>query len=107
MTLTFVLAGLIALQAAPETPQAAEAAKEEEQLPKPEIVVEEEKPEKITDRSHPDYIRCRSEPVIGSRAKRKRTCLSNREWARVSREGNRSSRDFVGDNQPGFQPGGS
>jgi len=42
---------------------------------------------KITDEKHPDYILCRTESVIGSRAKKRRVCLTNREWARVAREG--------------------
>ncbi|MGB3471513.1 MAG: hypothetical protein WBA51_11885 [Erythrobacter sp.] len=77
----------------------------EEKTTGPEIeVVEEgpEKPKKITDKKHPDYVRCKSEAVIGSRAKRKRTCMTNKEWALVSRRGNEASRDFIGDNQPGF-----
>ena len=40
-----------------------------------------------------------------ARAKRKRTCMTNREWALSSRRGNEATRDFVGDNQAGFQPG--
>lgn len=71
----------------------------------PNIDVVDEKPKKITDRSHPDYVRCKSEAVIGSRARRKRTCLTNREWDLAARRGNEATRDFVGDNQPGFQPG--
>lgn len=43
---------------------------------------------KITDKTHPDYVKCRTESVIGSRAKKRRVCLTNREWARVGREGN-------------------
>lgn len=70
------------------------------------IVVEGEKP-KITDRSHPDYIRCRKEPVIGSRTRMKKTCLTNREWKEVARTGNRDSRGFVEENQAGFNGNGS
>ncbi|KPP89776.1 hypothetical protein [Erythrobacter sp. HL-111] len=62
------------------------------------------KPEKITDRSHPDFVRCRTEAVIGSRARRKRTCMTNREWELLARRGNAAAREFVGDNQPGFLP---
>lgn len=43
---------------------------------------------KILDRSHPDYVKCRTESVVGSRAKKRRVCLSNREWAQVARQGN-------------------
>jgi|GEM_PF-2564288 len=38
------------------------------------------KPKKITDRRHPDYVRCRSEPIIGSLARKRRICMTNAEW---------------------------
>ncbi len=66
---------------------------------------EKPKPKKITDRNHPDFVRCRSEPIIGSLSRKKRTCMTNQEWKMTHREGNRSSRGFVDDNQPGFKPG--
>lgn len=50
---------------------------------------------KITDKRHPDYIRCRTESVIGSRAKKRRVCLTNAEWARVAREGNSMANEMV------------
>jgi hypothetical protein len=102
MILTPILASLLSLQAAPEASQETEAKAE------PNIEVIDKKPKKkkkITDKSHPDYVRCKSESVIGSRARRKRTCMTNREWAVTARRGNEASRDFVGDNQAGFQPG--
>ena len=68
----------------------------------PNIEVVEKKPEKITDKTHPDYVRCKSEAIIGSRAKRTRTCMTNKEWEIASRRGNEATRDFVRDNQPGF-----
>lgn len=43
---------------------------------------------KIIDRHHPDYVKCRTESVIGSRAKKRRVCLTNSEWAEVARQGN-------------------
>lgn len=64
-----------------------------------------DKPKKITDRRHPDYVRCRSEPIIGSLARKKRVCMTNREWALHNREGSKRSREFVDDNQAGFAPG--
>lgn len=42
---------------------------------------------KITDKDHPDYVKCRTESVIGSRAKKRKVCLTNRQWAEVSRDG--------------------
>ncbi len=95
-------------QNAEEEQQAGPASAANAALPEPNIEVVEtkpEKPEKITDKAHPDYIRCKSESVIGSRARRKKTCMSNRDWALASRRGNEASRDFIGDNQAGFQPG--
>jgi hypothetical protein len=59
-------------------------------------------PRKITDRRHPDYVRCRSEPVIGSIAKKRRVCMTNAEWAEYVRTGSRNAKEFVDDNQPGF-----
>ncbi len=53
------------------------------------------KPEKITDRTHPDYIRCRSEKVIGSLAKKRKRCMTNREWKMVSAEGNKRANELV------------
>ncbi len=70
-----------------------------------EDVAKTEKPKKITDRKHPDYVRCRSEPIIGTLARKKRVCMTNREWAAHNREGSKRSREFVDDNQPSFAPG--
>ncbi|MEM6827709.1 MAG: hypothetical protein AAF553_07175 [Pseudomonadota bacterium] len=109
MIFTVIATSLLALQSAPEATDqpvpapAPEAAPAEQADPNIEVV--EKRPEKITDKKHPDYVRCKSESVIGSRAKRKRTCMTNREWALSSRRGNEATRDFVGDNQAGFQPG--
>ncbi len=57
--------------------------------------VAEKKKTKITDRRHPDYVRCRSEPVIGSLARKKRVCMTNREWTAHNAEGNKRSREMV------------
>lgn len=56
----------------------------------------------ITDKSHPNYVRCRSERVIGSLAKRTKTCKTNREWEAVARVGNRGARDIVESQQVGM-----
>lgn len=58
--------------------------------------------EPITDKTHPDYMRCRSERVIGSLAKRKKTCMTNREWEMASRVGNQGARDIVQSQQVGM-----
>ncbi len=60
------------------------------------------KPEIITDRRHPAYVRCRIEPVAGSIMKKRRICMSNRDWKIAIRRGNQYATDFVADNQPGF-----
>jgi hypothetical protein len=77
VTFTLTANSLLTLQAAPAVTQEAEAKTD------PNIEFVDKKPvkdRKITDRSHPDYVRCKSAAVIGSRARRKRTCMSNREW---------------------------
>ena len=110
MLLTAALAALVSMQAAPTeiepTSQEAEAASPTAEAAKPAPLVVEEERVKITDRNHPDYVRCRSEAVIGSRAKRKRTCMKNSEWAIVAKKGNDLSREFLGDNQAGFSTEG-
>ncbi|GAA0487801.1 hypothetical protein GCM10009096_33400 [Parasphingorhabdus litoris] len=70
-----------------------------------EDVAKKEKPKKITDRKHPDYVRCRSEPIMGSLARKRRVCMTNREWVAHNLEGSKRSREFVDDNQPSFAPG--
>lgn len=57
---------------------------------------------RITDKKHPDYIRCRTESVIGSRAKKRRVCLTNAEWARVEHEGNGVAKRLVEDMASGM-----
>ena len=64
----------------------------------------EAKSEKF-DRSHPDYVRCRTEKVIGSRAKTRRVCLTNAEWDRVGRDGNALARRTVSANSGGMWDG--
>lgn len=60
------------------------------------------KPKKIVDRRDPNYVRCRSEPIIGSLARKRRVCMTNEEWAEYTQIGSRNSKEFVEDNQPGF-----
>lgn len=56
----------------------------------------------ITDKNHPEFMRCRSERVIGSLAKRNKTCMTNREWEVASRTGNRGARDIIESQQVGM-----
>lgn len=51
------------------------------------------------DRRHPDYVRCRNYSVIGSLAKKRRVCMTNKEWVVYIREGNRRSRQMMEDGQ--------
>lgn len=62
----------------------------------------ESEPAKVTDRSHPDFVRCRTEPVIGSRAKKRKVCLTNRQWEEFARRGNDAARQTVQDNASGM-----
>ena len=64
----------------------------------PADAVQTANPKKITDRNHPDYIRCRTEDIIGSRAKKRRICLTNRQWADVNQKGNQLAREMADDN---------
>ncbi|MEO1043864.1 MAG: hypothetical protein AAFX04_00315 [Pseudomonadota bacterium] len=82
------------------------AAQQDEEKPEQEVEENTEtvraKREKITDRSHPDYVRCKSERVMGSLAKRKRTCMTNRQWEQTARDGNDLSREWIQQQQDGF-----
>lgn len=51
--------------------------------------------QKITDKNHPDFMRCKSESIIGTRARVRRVCLTNRQWAEASLQGNQLARDVV------------
>lgn len=64
------------------------------------------KPKKITDRQHPDYIRCRRERVIGSLAKRRKICMTNREWKMIANEGNRGANELVDEMRATSVPNG-
>lgn len=78
-----------------DTTEQADAAAEAPADAAQAITVVEKRPQKITDRTHPDYVRCKSERVIGSLAKRKKKCMTNREWRVVSAEGNKRANEFV------------
>ena len=80
------LAAAIALPATPLAAQGADA----------------EQATKITDKDHPDYIKCRTERVIGSLAKRRKTCLTNRQWEEFARRGNDNARRTVEENAAGM-----
>ena len=101
-TLSAAIPALLLLQAAAATPeqepeqQAADTAATTQETAKLASAGE------ITDKSHPDYVRCRSEREIGSLAKRKKTCMTNREWELAARTGNRGARDIVESQQVGM-----
>ena len=52
-----------------------------------------------------DELICRTENVIGSRAKKRRTCLTRKQWERVARKGNAFARKLVSDNAGGIWDG--
>jgi hypothetical protein len=89
-----LLIGAIAATAFTVSPAVAAETKNEAEQTK--------KPKKITDRRHPDYIRCRSEPIIGSLAKKRRVCMTNAQWVIYTRTGSRDARQFVEDMQSGL-----
>ncbi|MGB5484244.1 hypothetical protein [Parasphingorhabdus sp.] len=89
-----LLIGALATTALTVSPVAAADTKNESEKAK--------KPKKITDRRHPDYVRCRSEPVIGSLTRKKRTCMTNAQWVEYTRKGSRESQQFVDDMQSGL-----
>jgi hypothetical protein len=49
-----------------------------------------------------DEVVCRTEPVIGSRAKKRRVCLTRRQWANVANDGNGLARRVVEDHRAGM-----
>jgi hypothetical protein len=66
------------------------------------LVVDDQNPQKvakkkITDRAHPDYKRCRREHTIGSLARTRTMCMTNREWEEFARAGNAATRSLLDD----------
>lgn len=47
------------------------------------------------DKTDPDYVKCRVEPVTGSVARKRRICLTNRQWQAAAQEGNRVADDLI------------
>lgn len=72
----------------------------------PSVTVVGEKPakaeasDKVTDPKDPNFVRCRSEPVLNSRAQRVKVCRTNKEWAAASREGNRQTQELLNAGRP-------
>jgi len=95
---TPALASMAALLMAQQAPA---ATTDNAQAAPPVATSQPLKAEKITDRSHPDYIRCKREPVIGSRAKFTKTCMTNSQWDQLAANGNRDARQIVDDLQVG------
>lgn len=52
--------------------------------------------EKITDRRHPEFVRCRSESIIGKLARKRKICMTNKQWAEARKSGNRLATDMIG-----------
>jgi hypothetical protein len=53
----------------------------------------------------PNYIRCTTEVVTGTLAKRKKTCRTNQDWARITSFGNDEARAFVEPKTQGWTNG--
>ncbi len=72
----------------------------------PSVTVTGEKPvepktsAKVTDPKDPNFVRCRSEPVLNSRAQRVKVCRTNKEWAAAAREGNRQTQELLNAGRP-------
>lgn len=63
-----------------------------------EAVESPEKPveaKKITDRRHPDYLRCRTEAIVGSLAKKRKVCMTNKQWTEARKRGNRLANNMI------------
>lgn len=54
------------------------------------------KVEKITDKRHPDFVRCRTESIVGSLARKRKICMTNKEWTEARKRGQRLANDMVG-----------
>ncbi|WP_380872605.1 hypothetical protein ACFB49_35270 [Sphingomonas sp. DBB INV C78] len=61
----------------------------------PVMAAEPADPPVKKDKRDPNAVRCRSEPMIGTLAKRTKICRTNAEWQRLSIEGNRDAADVV------------
>ena len=59
---------------------------------------------KMTDKDQFDTVECRTEPVIGSRAKKRKICMKQSQWAEVGRKGNTFARQLVEDHASIFSP---
>ena len=99
MTFTLILASFLGAQPAPiaQTAPAQQTASNQNAAPAPQaepvnVAVA------VKSKDDPNAVRCKSEKIIGSRAKRKRTCMTNKEWALVEQRGNDATREFARDN---------
>lgn len=50
----------------------------------------------------PDRLVCRTEHVIGSRAKKRKVCLTRRQWATVANDGSALARRLVEEQRAGM-----
>jgi hypothetical protein len=54
----------------------------------------------------PDAIRCERQPITGTRARRRRVCLTNAQWRSLRDEGNRDAEGIVNPSVGTPPPGG-
>lgn len=92
-----VAAPALAGQAKPPAPEAAADSMVTVTGEKP---AEKKTSTKITDPKDPNFVRCRSEPVLNSRAQRVKVCRTNKEWAAAAREGNRQTQELLNAGRP-------
>ncbi|MEW4467562.1 hypothetical protein AB1K62_07010 [Parasphingorhabdus sp. JC815] len=59
-----------------------------------------DKASEVTDDSH--VIKCERQAVTGSRARKKRVCLTMAEWRARREAGRRTADDFISDANKGF-----
>nr|WP_218821452.1 hypothetical protein [Sphingomonas laterariae] len=53
-------------------------------------------PSATDNKRDPNAIRCKSEPIIGSLAGKRKVCRTNAEWQRAAEDGKRNASDIVG-----------
>lgn len=59
------------------------------------------KPQTVTDRRDPNYVRCRSEPIIGTKSRTRRVCMTNAEWKTHIQNGSDRANEFMDDIRSG------
>lgn len=98
----WILLPVLAVAGLAGTPSSARSDDPQPETRAPAVPVSASSDPKSLDKNHPDFVVCRSESVIGSIAKRRKVCLTNRQWAAVQRDGNGLARRIVEDSRAGM-----